>query len=274
MIFLGDKNCKRKAFLKGLSSKHSDFWSVETYIFKSMHVFTIRTSMSDIKKAQEPDLSKIKAFIFDLDGTLVKSAIDFHRLKQETLQHLRELSIETGDLSENMKTYEIVSHLREREMQGKLELPYSLVLAEIASVWDRVELENVDRTEKIPGVDEALRLIRNRGGRVGVITRGCRTYAIEALRRVQLLSFIDTILARDDTEESKPSPEPLLMAMSILGVEAHETIMVGDTVEDAVCAQRAGVFFIGVSTRLSDQAALMELGNVKIFESLRGLLLF
>lgn len=237
-------------------------------------VVTIRTPVSGIKKSSEPDLSKIKAFIFDLDGILVKSAIDFLRLKQETLQHLRELCIETGDLSENMKSYEIMSHLRECEMQGRLELPYSLVLAEIASVWDRVELENVDRTEKILGADEALRLIRNRGGRVGVITRGCRTYAIEALRRTQLLSFIDTILGRDDTEEAKPSPKPLLLAMSILGVEAHETIMVGDTVEDAVCAQRAGVPFIGVSTRLSDQAAFMKLGNVMVLDSVRELLFF
>ncbi len=227
--------------------------------------------MSGIKNDSGFDLSKIKAFIFDLDGTLVKSAIDFLRLKQETLQHLRELRVETIDLSEKMKTYEIVSQLREREVQGRLELPYSLVLAEITSVWDRVELENVDKTERIVGTDEVLRLIRNRGGRVGVITRGCRTYAIEALRRTQLLSFIDIIIGRDDTEETKPNPEPLLLVMSILGVGARETIMVGDTIEDALCALRAGVPFVGVSTGLSDESAFIGMENVMVLGSVRGL---
>jgi phosphoglycolate phosphatase len=164
-----------------------------------------------------------------------------------------------------------VSQLREREVQGRLELPYSLVLAEITSVWDRVELENVDKTERIVGTDEVLRLIRNRGGRVGVITRGCRTYAIEALRRTQLLSFIDIIIGRDDTEETKPNPEPLLLVMSILGVGAHETIMVGDTIEDALCALRSGVPFVGVSTGLSDESAFIGMENVMVLGSVRGL---
>jgi phosphoglycolate phosphatase-like HAD superfamily hydrolase len=57
-------------------------------------------------------------------------------------------------------------------------------------------------------------------------------------------------------------------------VEAYETIMVGDAVEDAVCAERAGVPFIGVSTRLSDQAAFTLQGSVMVLESVRGLLFF
>jgi len=213
-------------------------------------------------------LSKAKAFMFDLDGTLIKSAVDFIKLKRETLHRLFELGIGTEGLSEKMRTYEIMTRLKEYEAQGKLKLSYSTIVAEATSVWNRVELETVERTEKIPGADAALRMLKSRKIAVGVITRGCRAYATAALRVAQLLPYVDIIVGRDDTGEAKPNPEPLLRAMAVLGVKRRETIMVGDTVEDATCAQRAGVPFVGVLTGLSDRETLMRVGSVRVLGSI------
>jgi len=218
-----------------------------------------------------PNLSKAKAFMFDLDGTLIRSAVDFVKLKRETIRHLSKLGIETEGLSERMRTYEIMARLRELEARGKLKLPYARVVAEVTSVWDKVELETVERTEKIPGVDDALRMLKSRKIGVGVITRGCRTYATEALRIAELLPFIDIIVGRDDVGEAKPSPEPLLRAMTALGVGPHETVMVGDTAEDAACARRAGVLFVGVLTGLSDRDSLTRMGSIRVLGSIREL---
>lgn len=214
----------------------------------------------------KPNLAK--AFMFDLDGTLIKSAVDFIKLKRETIHRLSELGIDTEGLSEKMRSYEIMARVRELESQGKLKLPYSTVVSEVTNVWNRVELETVDKTEKISGADTALRMLKRRKIGVGVITRGCRAYAMEALRVVQLLPFIDVIVGRDDTGEAKPSPEPLLRAMTALHVEPHETVMVGDTVEDATCARRAGVLFVGVLTGLSDRETLMRAGSLRVLRSI------
>ena len=220
------------------------------------------------KTTEDLRLSKAKAFMFDLDGTLIKSAVDFIKLKRETIRRLSELGIDTTGLSERMRSYEIMAHVRELDSQRKLRLPYSMIVAEVTNVWNRVEIETVDKTEKIPGTDDALRTLKSRKIGVGVITRGCRAYAYEALRVAQLLPFVDIIVGRGDTEEAKPSPEPLLRAMASLGVGHHETVMVGDTVEDATCARAAGVLFVGVLTGLSDRETLMRAGSARVLGSI------
>jgi len=226
------------------------------------------TRMTETTKDTTQNLSKAKAFMFDLDGTLIKSAVDFIKLKRETIRRLSELGMNTEGLSERMRSYEIITRIRELDSQRKLRPPYSTIVAEVTNVWNKVELETVHKTEKIPGADDALRTLKSRKIGVGVITRGCRAYATEALRVTQLLPFVDIIVGRDDTGEAKPSPEPLLRAMAALTVGCHETVMVGDTVEDAACARGAGVLFVGVLTGLSDRETLMRAGSVRVLGSI------
>ncbi|MCJ7609136.1 HAD family hydrolase [Candidatus Bathyarchaeota archaeon] len=216
-------------------------------------------------------LSKVKAFMFDLDGTLIQSAVDFVKLKRETIRRLSELQVPTDELSEKMKTYEIMAKVRQLTASGKLDLSYPEIVAETTLVWNRVELETVRNTERIPGAERALIQLRSKGMRIGVITRGCGDYAAKALRTTRLFSLVDIIIGRDDTVEAKPNPEPLLRAMSRLGVEAPETVMIGDSVDDAACAHKAGVAFIGVLTGLSDATALKRIGCIRVLKSVEDL---
>jgi phosphoglycolate phosphatase len=216
-------------------------------------------------------LSKVKAFMFDLDGTLIQSAVDFVKLKRETIRRLSELQVPTDELSEKMKTYEIMAKVRQLTASGKLDLSYPEIVAETTLVWNRVELETVRNTERIPGAERALIQLRSKGMRIGVITRGCGDYAAKALRTTRLFSLVDIIIGRDDTVEAKPNPEPLLRAMSRLGVEAPETVMIGDSVDDAACAHKAEVAFIGVLTGLSDATALKRIGCIRVLKSVEDL---
>jgi phosphoglycolate phosphatase len=216
-------------------------------------------------------LSKVKAFMFDLDGTLIQSAVDFVKLKRETIRRLSELQVPTDELSEKMKTYEIMAKVRQLTASGKLDLSYPEIVAETTLIWNRVELETVRNTERIPGAERALIQLRSKGMRIGVITRGCGDYAAKALRTTRLFSLVDIIIGRDDTVEAKPNPEPLLRAMSRLGVEAPETVMIGDSVDDAACAHKAGVAFIGVLTGLSDATALKRIGCIRVLKSVEDL---
>ena len=216
-------------------------------------------------------LSEIKAFMFDLDGTLIQSTVDFVKLKRETIRRLSELRVPTDGLSEKMKTYEIMAKVRQLAASGMLDVSYPKIIVETTLVWNRVELEAVRNTKRIPGAERTLNQLRSRGMRIGVITRGCRAYAAEALRTTRLISLVDIVLGRDDTVEAKPSPEPLLRAMSMLGVEAPETVMIGDSVDDAACANRAGVAFIGVLTGLSDATALKGIGCIRVLKSVEDL---
>jgi phosphoglycolate phosphatase len=61
-----------------------------------------------------------------------------------------------------------------------------------------------------------------------------------------------------DDHPSKPNPSMLLQAMRDLGVEASDTVMIGDTSFDMDMARAAGVYFIGVSWGYHDVSRLSQ----------------
>ena len=59
-----------------------------------------------------------------------------------------------------------------------------------------------------------------------------------------------------DDHPSKPNPSMLLQAMRELGVEAGDSVMIGDTSFDKDMAQAAGLAFVGVTWGYHDAARL------------------
>jgi len=53
-------------------------------------------------------------------------------------------------------------------------------------------------------------------------------------------------VALEDVKSGKPHPEPIRLALRLLGVEGGEALYVGDGVDDALAAKAAGVRFAGV----------------------------
>lgn len=53
----------------------------------------------------------------------------------------------------------------------------------------------------------------------------------------------DTVICADDTARHKPHPDPLLAYLAATGITAHETIYIGDSIYDSLCARSAGVDF-------------------------------
>ncbi|MEM2921658.1 MAG: HAD family hydrolase, partial [Candidatus Bathyarchaeia archaeon] len=168
-----------------------------------------------------------RLIVFDLDGTLVRSTVDFVKLKLETIRLLNDLGFQTKNLSEKMKTYEIMEWVRKKaECRG---LDYQQITSKIAEVWNSIELKEVDKTEAMPGANAVLSELRNRGFLIGVVTRGCHIYAVRALEAAGLLRYVNIVLGRDDTCNPKPDPEPLLCAMSMFNAKPSEVVMVGDS---------------------------------------------
>src|SRR4030042_395342 len=184
---------------------------------------------------------RTRCIIFGLDGTLVHSAVDFVRLKSETIRFLEELGLPIAGLSEKMKTYQIMSKVQEQTKTGGSHLPYEEISRRVTQVWDSCELERVAETTIADKAREVLETLSGRGFSIGIVTRGCHAYAVRALETTGLLPFVDLILGSDDTANPKPDPEPLLYAMSILHAKRSEVVMVGDSAEDSECARRAGV---------------------------------
>ena len=93
---------------------------------------------------------------------------------------------------------------------------------------------------------DALGRLRSNGVLTGVVTN--RNKARSALEECGLAALFDVIIGADDVSNHKPHPEPLLKAMSLMGVGPEGTFYTGDTDIDMKTARSAHVRGIGVTT--------------------------
>ena len=202
----------------------------------------------------------VKAVIFDLDGTLIKSNIDFVKMKNMIIAHFRSLGVNSEDFSPLRPTFEIVQKgielLRKKWPEGIV----SEVRRHIDEIMTDVEMEQIDSVSVIAGVSETMKLLREKGIKIGILTRSCREYALKSLETTGLSKLVDSVAARDDVDRPKPDPNQVMMLANELDVKLEESLMVGDHPIDALCAKNSNVHFIGVLTGSSDADAFEKIG--------------
>ena len=92
-----------------------------------------------------------------------------------------------------------------------------------------------------PETARVLESLRARGKRIGVVS-GKKAYKIVNLLRANGLDgYPETVVGFDETERHKPFPDPILRGMSFFVVPKDETVYVGDSPNDALAAEAAGV---------------------------------
>ena len=105
--------------------------------------------------------------------------------------------------------------------------------------------EKVAAITPYPHVAETLSALRARGLKLGVVTDAHNGNALKRLRKAGLLEFFDAIITKDMSGKAKPSPEPFLLGMDLLGVSAEETMLVGDSIRrDIVPAKALGMLTV------------------------------
>ena len=87
------------------------------------------------------------------------------------------------------------------------------------------------------------------------------------LDRAKVREFFNPILTVEDVRRPKPHPEGLLKILD--GRSAPDSLYVGDNVDDALAARAAGIRFVGVLPRGSQErrqrvARLWKLGAITI----------
>ena len=202
----------------------------------------------------------VAAVIFDLDGTLIRSNIDFVKMKNMIIAHFRSLGVNSEYFSSSRPTFEIVQKGIELLRKKWSEETVSEVRRHIDQIMTYVEMEQVDSVSVIAGVSEAMKLLKEKGIKIGILTRSCREYALKSLETTGLSKLVDSVAARDDIDRPKPDPDQVIMLANKMNVKLEETLMVGDHPIDALCAKNSNVHFIGVLTGSSDADAFKKIG--------------
>ncbi len=119
-----------------------------------------------------------------------------------------------------------------------------------------IELSAAEKSRMFPNADITLNEIKNRGIKIGIVTRNCRK---AVLKSVELARFnYDLLLTRDDVKRVKPDPSHLLDALALLEIKPERAIMVGDQPIDIIAGKNAGM----------KTAAVLSVRPIKDFEEL------
>jgi HAD superfamily hydrolase (TIGR01549 family) len=211
-----------------------------------------------------------KAIIFDLDGTLVHSSIDFSRMKREIISQFKEVGVPENFLSDDKTISNNMESARIYLLQLGQEKKLQDIEEEIERVLSEIEMEALPDVKEVMEAKETLAWIKRKGLAIGVLTRGSRKYASKVLKKTSLDSMIQFMICRDDFPwwEAKPNGLALKRLVEKLGVDPSETLLVGDHYMDLECAKSTGTEFVGVLTGSYDESGWNKEGLENIIDSI------
>ncbi|CAN5583244.1 HAD family hydrolase [soil metagenome] len=212
----------------------------------------------------------MKAWIFDLDGTLVDT--------NET--HAQGWFQAFADLGYDVSIEDV------RDLIG---MGGDKLVA--AAVGDDAEEKDGDalrerstehfqstaresRFDLFPDVVRLIGAVRDRGFKTAIATSADEEDLELILERagIDLTAMVDVVTTASMVEESKPADDVIQAAAERLGVDPSECFMVGDTAYDAEAAGRAGARSIGVTTWVHDAERLRNAGADQVYDDPASLL--
>ncbi len=164
------------------------------------------------------------AIVYDLDGTLVRLAVDWDEVRAE----VSELFDEAGAAIPEGGLWGMMETAPEHGLDGAVEATIT-----------RYEEAGAAASERLAIAADLRRI----DGPIGVCSLNAESACRVALRTHDLLEDVDVIVGRDSVATHKPDPEPLLTVIDRLDVTPAETLFIGDSERDEETADRAGTRF-------------------------------
>ena len=186
-----------------------------------------------------PPMEKLRGILFDNDGTLV----DTYDLLLTSFRHA---------------TREVLGHqLPDEVLMAGVGTPLAQQMADFTDdPATQTELLRVYRAYNeqrhdsvicaFPGILDALRTLRDRGMKMGVVTSKMRPLAQRGLDVTGISPYLDCVIGAADCPKAKPDPDPILLGCEMLGLQPAECAYIGDSPFDIRAANAAGCVSVAV----------------------------
>ena len=115
----------------------------------------------------------------------------------------------------------------------------------------REVFERINNVKAFDGLSETLVALKD-GYRFGVVSGSDREIVTELLDRFYPGIF-DAVVSGNDVTNGKPSPEPYLKALGMLGVRNDECIVIENAPMGVESAKKAGIYCVAIPTYVKSQ---------------------
>ena len=192
----------------------------------------------------------MKAVLLDLDGTLINSVplilesvrltmkefgfrVSKQKLRELSQMHSRDIAFWLMDNKRNNFKLESFVNTRRRI--------FLKLLKKEGHTWFNDSKDFINKISK--------------KYKVAVVT-GSRWVFLDHVFDEETKSKINFIVTSDDVDHKKPDIEPIMKTLKQLKVKRNEVVFIGDSTQDGLMCQRAGVGFIGKNTGISTRITL------------------
>lgn len=215
---------------------------------------------------------KIKAVVFDLDGTIASFNVDYKAVRADVRTFLIREGLPASILSTNESIFEM---LKKAEIfmknNGRSQRAFMNTRKKASEIAEKYELEAAKTTSLLPGVLEALKALKRMNLKIGLCTINSKKSTNHILRRFSIAEFFDTLTPRNRVKYVKPNSEHLEATLKALEVNPEEALIVGDGVSDMTCAKELKAIAAGLLTGVSTPKELINAGANYIITSIADL---
>ncbi len=194
---------------------------------------------------------KMKAVIFDMDGTLIDSMKLILKSVNIAFKHvgLPEISPDMLGTIAGRPLAEILKMLKQ-DIDAESIRKCEEIFKEVYRTMSAVEMH------VFPKVKETLAWLHNKRILLAVVSTTSEQLIERELKRFEFEKFFHVIIGRESVQNFKPSPEGILKALTLLEVRPDETVFVGDSPMDVKAGKKANVKTIAVTTGFSKKEIL------------------
>ncbi len=215
---------------------------------------------------------RVKAMIFDLDGTVASFNLDYRKVRALVIDHLTRNGVPASLLSLNESVFEMLRKTEKwAESTGKSEEFLETIRKQALDITETFELEAASTTTLLPGVVETLKELREMRLKIGLCTINSEKSINHILERFGIAGLFDVTVPRERVRHVKPDPEHLRVALKVLGASPKETMVVGDSHVDMQSAKGLGAVAVGLPTGVSTVEQLIASGANYIMTTMTDL---
>jgi phosphoglycolate phosphatase len=195
-------------------------------------------------------VEQIRLLIFDLDGTLVDSRLDLTNSVNAMLRHFGRPELPCGLISTYIgdgAPMLVRRALGDPDDQNFVNEALSFFLA-----WYREH--KLDNTHVYPGIQEsldAIRTSRNGDVKMAVLSNKPVHPSRAIVEALGLGTFFFQVYGGNSFSTKKPDPQGAFELLKEAGVKPADAVMVGDSANDVLTAQNAGMHSVGLMYGLS-----------------------